>query len=201
MYKQQFINEVKKQYQSGVSVQEISDQHGVGKSTIYGWLSKVPKNPQFMKRHSQEVIDQFCKRVYAGEKQIRVAQDLGISPATANTWLKKTKQEIVSGYSIAFKRNVIGSLQAGRSMYEVQKTYNITHTELTTWINEFKEGKYDPSVPVQHALKATVPEPAIATMSVAALDSVLDIIKTLTSKGLEFDTAVDVSKSLMHKLK
>lgn len=205
MVKTQIMNKVVDRYKAGETVSSIAAELGIGKSTVYSWIQqKSPRTePYSRSKYTPQQINEFCTRVRAGEKQVHVARDLGINPVTANTWLK-THKEPVTTYTTAFKRNVIGSLQAGRSMHEVQKTFNLTQAEIHKWIDEFKEGKYDPTV-VQHAIKATVPapatKPAIETMSISALDSVLDVIKTLTAKGVAMDTAVDISKSLITKLK
>lgn len=192
-------------HKAGISVADISKQLGIGKSTVYLWMSNHVEELPVRARHSRQTIDAYCKRVHAGERQVDVCRAMGINQATGSAWYKNYKPDVVQTYTTAFKRNVIGSLQAGRSAYEVQKTFNISQTELSKWIEEFKDGKYDNSAPViQNALKplpTKVEQPAIQTMSVSALDSVLDVIKLLTAKGLSVDMAVEVSKSLAPNLK
>jgi transposase len=209
MTRKQAIKKVTELYHSGVTIPEISSRLGLGKSTVYLWIKlqkQVEKTPVRV-RHSTDTIETYCKRVRAGEKQVDVCRDMGINPATGSVWLKNHPREIAHTYTTAFKRNVIGSLQSGRSTYEVQKTFNITHTELSKWIEEYKDGKYDTSPTVQVALKSSPvvapaeDKPAIQTMSVAALDTILDVVKLLTAKGLNLDVAMDVSKSIVSKLK
>jgi transposase len=183
-------------YNAGESVDLISKDLDIAKSTIYNWVSNTPAISA-RQTYTFEKIRDVLKQIRSGDSIPTVSAKAGISVSTCYLWLQKYKDLDIAttAYSNQFKRNVINSLHDGHSKIQVSNTYGITLTQVSEFVEEFRNGKFDTP---QVALKA---KPDIQTATNTVIDSFVDVFKLLVSKGLDVDSSVDVAKQLSAKLK
>lgn len=181
------------EYKAGVKVSDISSKYKVGQSTLYNWFSEAKVGRRYQ-LSSTDKLQEVLKLFKDGYSASYVSNTTGVPIATCYTWKHKNKNtNKTEAYSKQFKRNVINSIHDGHSKLEVCKSYNITSVVLGTIIEDHKNGLLDD--------KPVIVKPAIQTMSIDVLDKFTDVFKLLVGKGLDVDSAVEVSKQLSAKMK
>lgn len=194
------------------SVADLSAEYDVPAATIYCWLAPYTKRNTNGCALGDATLNKIRTEYHAGVSAKKLAEKYKVGVSTIYNYVSKNKPEKVPDqvYSKDFKRNVISSLQAGRSLIEVSSAHNVSVDLIRVWVDQYRDGELD--VPRNAIITATqsvkAPTPEVkspikeATKEATSdIDAFCSVFKLLAKKGLSVDDACEVAKELAPKLK
>jgi transposase-like protein len=193
------------------SVTDLSTEYNVSTATIYVWLAPYTKHNVKSRVLDEVTIDKLCTEYRAGSSVKQLSEKYNVGQSTIYNYVSKHKQEAHDQvYSKDFKRNVISSLQAGRSLIEVSSAYNVSIDLIRAWVDQYRDGKLDVArnaiITATQGVKAPTPEvkspiKEATKEATSDIDAFCSVFKLLAKKGLSVDDACEVAKELAPKLK